>query len=263
MKRFAYIFCKIALVTLLIAGVGLVWRNKRQHENDKALLAAIKAGDTPAAIAALKRGANPNARDKDDTAHSDEVHPNDHIQYPGPRSEEDEPALYIAVSASCNAALYKQTLQDCKAPNLAIIKALLDAGANPNAVMLDARLPLIIAETQREYGVAHLLLEHHADIHAGHEGNETALMIAAENDDCAEIEYLLQHGANIEEGNRHGKNALYWAVDVGAHSAVKYLVEHGANVYHTDDCGNNALHFARKSTDPTDANLLVRAGAID
>ena len=265
MKKFVRAFSLYALVPLLLAGfcVGYVWRDSRQHENDKALLAAVKASDTPAALAALKNGANPNARDIPDDSRTlkerlfDLFHPNRQRSSKfGFRIEEYRTALFLSVLLEFN--------------NTAVIKALLDYGADPNAKILypdsssdSAGNPLVFAEMQRNGYVAHLLVEHHADIHVLSQDDQSPLMIAAGNNNCAEVEWLLQHGANIEEENSGGQRALSYAIDYDADTTAQYLVEHGADVNHKDKEGYTALYYARKSHNPIFRKLLIKARAVE
>src|ERR1051325_6775348 len=53
------------LALLLVVGIpaGLLVREYRHEQASQDLIAAIKADDTPAALAALKAGADPNAHD--------------------------------------------------------------------------------------------------------------------------------------------------------------------------------------------------------
>ena len=219
MKRFAYIFCKIALVPLFIAGVGvgLVWRGSRQQENDKALLDAIKANNTFAAIAALKRGANPNTRDMPDDTRSLKQRFTDMIHHTGPRSEIHEPALYRAITMHTE--------------DTVTVRALLEAGANPNVIIIFPRTsdeyvdyPLNIAESWSRAAVAHLLLEYHANIQVrGGDGN-TPLLNAAIYENWEEVKFLLQHSSNVEEENEDGIRLLMIAASDGNRAMVKYLI---------------------------------------
>ena len=65
--RFKHI---LALCGLMAVGVGLigVWvsRQKQQYVRNRALIAAIRANDTPSALSLLEQGADPNTREEPD-----------------------------------------------------------------------------------------------------------------------------------------------------------------------------------------------------
>ena len=258
MKKFIRVFSIYALVPLLIAGFcfGYVWRGNRQHEKDKALIAAIKDNDTPAVIAALKHGADPNARDMPEDTRTLKERFFDLLHHTGPPDRGYDAALYLAASVSPE--------------NIPLVKALLDAGADPNAARIDTNSlssyfgnPLIVAEGWRHYAVAHLLLEHHADIHICDDTGRTPLTIAAGGDNCNEVQYLLGQGANIEETDGGGHSALIVAVFARRTSVVEYLVERGADVNHRDNSGLTALGYNRYSQEYEIEKLLRKAGAVE
>ena len=271
MKKFIRIFSVYALVPLLMAGfcVGYVWRGNRQHQKDKALIAAIKADDAPAVIAALKQGANPNVRDMSPDVRSIQERFLDLIHHNERPLEEYDPALYVAVCNSCRSIESSSSSGKRKPVNVMIVRALLNAGANPDAIRTDSDVhnpnytnPLIGAEEQHNCSIAHLLIEYHANIHARDARGDTPLLIATNYPDFSEIEYLLQHGADIEEQDEHQERPLLRAAINDNIFAVKCLIKHGADVNHSNIEGCTALYYAREGQNPAIEKLLLKAGAV-
>lgn len=265
MKKFVRVFVVYALVSLLIAGLcaTFVWRSNQQHKNDRAFIVAVSWENTPAALAALKRGADPNVRDADDSALSvgerfvKIIHPDSE------RMEYDKTALYYAISMKSNPT--------------ELVEALIDAGADPNAVVIYPAVPdiyepsaLVIAERRKMYALAHFLVAHHAEIHPRYpaihqrmkDGN-SALITVARMKNRKEVEYLLHHGANIEDENEEGVSALCCAALDNAPVIMQCLIEHSANVNHRNSAGYTALHYARQCHYSEVEKLLLKAGAIE
>ena len=271
-KKFIRVFGIYALVPLLFAGgcFGFAWRGTRQYENDKALLAAIKANDAPAVIAALKRGANPNARDLPDDTRSLKQRFLDMIHHTEPQTELYGDALCFTLNHSCGSLPDADEILISRTPNAAIIKALLDAGANPDSPlifqMVSERIvesPLIYAERVENYEIAHLLLNHHANIRATGVGGETVFWVVAMGDNRAEVEYFLAHGANIEEEDAEGQRALFYAAENDKAAVTKCLIEHGADINHRDRHGHSALYYAAMEGSSETCRLLRQAGAVE
>src|ERR1051326_4674848 len=61
-KRRALLLVLLALLLIVGIPTGLLMRESRLEQANHALIAAIQANDTPAALVALKAGADPNTR---------------------------------------------------------------------------------------------------------------------------------------------------------------------------------------------------------
>jgi ankyrin repeat protein len=95
--------------------------------------------------------------------------------------------------------------------------------------------------------VALLLLKHGADVNARTDkdkGHSTPLHQAARYGRIEVAHVLLQHGANVGTKDGDGGTALHRAVQFGNVNVVRVLLEHGADVGMEDSSGNTALQLA-------------------
>lgn len=97
--------------------------------------------------------------------------------------------------------------------DIALMRILLDFGANPNGV--------------------------------GPEG-QTALMLAATIPSISPIMGLLSHGATLDNQDASGRTALMYAASRGLHKNMEFLWRCGANVTITDRSGKTALDYLRQ-----------------
>jgi ankyrin repeat protein len=87
----------------------------------------------------------------------------------------------------------------CKNGNAAMVKALLDAGADIKATTADGATPLMTAAISGSAETATLLLERGADVNATEAAHQqTALMFAASENRAAVITALAAHGARLD-----------------------------------------------------------------
>ncbi|WP_348766863.1 ankyrin repeat domain-containing protein [uncultured Salinisphaera sp.] len=114
----------------------------------------------------------------------------------------------------------------------AIARALIAAGAQPNAANKWEQTPLWVAAWQPQQGnteIAHILVAAGADPTRPDHKHNTPLIMAARSGHQPMIGYLLDLGADIEARNDQGRTALFQAV-IGAHeNAVRLLLARGAN----------------------------------
>lgn len=193
---------------------GLLAVGGRALAIDDTLLSAVKAGDETAVRQWLARDANPNESDPDGTT-----------------------ALAWAVHND----------------DVAIARALMDAGADVAARNRYGVGPLHLASQNGNAHMLSALIEHGADADAGLPAGETALMTAARTGDVEALRVLIAAGAdvNAHEGWK-GQTALMWAAAENNAEGIDVLVKAGADIN------------ARSATGEFDAlTFAVRAGAIE
>jgi len=125
------------------------------------------------------------------------------------------PAQRFNIRSTTRTELDKALMEACgKATPVADIKALLKAGANPNAVNDSKADCLTMAVLMRNDDAVALLLQHGANPHyAGFKNGKTALMWAAHMGQRKNVITLLATGADPAAKSGHGKNAMDWADD--------------------------------------------------
>src|SRR5690349_4747660 len=132
--RRACLFILLSLLLLIGVPAGMLMRAYRQEQASRNLLEAIKTDHIPAALAALKQGADPDTRDRSDEepisfreCANELLHKILH-HYTTKKPDKSPSALllYMSTRNPANAADH--------AANLDLIKALLTSGADPNLV---------------------------------------------------------------------------------------------------------------------------------
>jgi len=121
---------------------------------------------------------------------------------------------------------------------LAEVKALLDAGVDPNADFTGPSRPrgrsgtpaLIFAISSSSEEIAHLLVERGAVVSAVNSRGDTPLHVAAGAGHVETMALLLSRGADIAAGNVVGYTPLHFAIHGMKLEAVKYLVAKGAPI---------------------------------
>jgi ankyrin repeat protein len=201
-----------------------------------------------------------------------------------------DPGLAMATDDTGNTALHEAV----RGGRLDVMIALLDAGANPDAVRADGGRPINSAlrmrgHTALQAGVlAGALLARGAAYNiylaavlgdydylnaalardpalANFEdtSHQRPISAAAGRNDIKMVRLLLDHGANPslpEEGAPLGQ-ALWTAVYQRQHEMAKLLLEHGANPNTTPESSGSALFQARGDAELT--RLLIEYGAED
>ena len=181
--------------------------------------------------------------------------------------------------------------------NTAVVKLLLDRGANPNpnAHPLTESSPLIEAATAGDAPTMELLLGRGADAKAAAQPALTmaittqcskclSLLVAKDLDKAAyslvlpevavlgdvnAVRLMLHHGADVNAFDALGRTPLMYAVasDLLPLEEVKLLIERGANVNAVDrhkqggDSGLSVLDIAKLHGDTPIVDLLVKSGA--
>jgi ankyrin repeat protein len=134
------------------------------------------------------------------------------------------------------------------------VKALLDAGADPNT-RNEQGVPLLLVAVKGNVDLVNMLLTHGADVNARDPRLQTALHIAALGRDLECLRILIDHGANINAQTRSGETPLVCAVLQEFPDGVQLLLERGADAG-LPTCGKTALQVAEGRHQDAIASLL-------
>ena len=139
--------------------------------------------------------------------------------------------------------------------HLAVVEALLRAGANPNHRDKDTETVLMwAADHEGNAPVLRLLIEARAEVNARNDMESTALSWVMRHGDPEMTQVLLAAGADIDH-----TGALIRAAYQGFVAAVRLLLEYGADANVTDDQGKTARIYAQDRGHREIANLLQQA----
>ena len=115
--------------------------------------------------------------------------------------------------------------------HIAIVKALLDAGADIDGDGGGYLSPLLVAAESGRVGIFRLLLKEGATgVNSPTRGGETLLIWAAKTGDYVSVQVLLERGANPNNSDANSHTALGVATVNGHKKTVLLLIEHGADV---------------------------------
>ena len=143
----------------------------------------------------------------------------------------------------------------------AIVEALLKEGANANAGDDFGWTPLHrVTVTSHGEGVAQMLLTHGADINSRCNYRKTPLHHAIEKGNDSMLSFLLAAGAEIEARDIAERTPLHTAIESRLENMVHLLLEAGADADAKDSAGRDALgaanHALRRSPEIT--SLLAK-----
>ncbi len=126
----------------------------------------------------------------------------------------------------------------------AVMRLLLERGADIDAKDSLCHRPLRRAADSGHVAIVRLLLERGADIDAKDIAGWTALLWAADQGHEVVVRLLLERGADVDAKEPAGRTALLWAADQGHEVVVRLLLERGADVDAKDTAGRTALLWA-------------------
>ncbi len=121
------------------------------------------------------------------------------------------------------------------------VTALLNEGANPNAVNQYGESALQLAVENGSIEMVDALIEHQADVNKVSATPEARapLLVAAERGDEAMVHRLLEAGADATKKDEQGKTAMHYAT---SRAMMGDLIEHGGDLMAEDLNGRAPLH---------------------
>ena len=145
--------------------------------------------------------------------------------------------------------------------NEAHARLLLDAGASPQAAFTPNGLPLAENRSREDFRRRlNRIFGDDEDAGGDERSGTTALMLAAENGSLPLVELLLARGADVHAQNRQGETALILSVNSGCPEVAYRLLAAGARVDTQTASGWTAMHSAAGNADPEMLNLLHQHG---
>lgn len=134
----------------------------------------------------------------------------------------------------------------CRRPAIAIVKYLVEAGADVNAIAQNkgADSPLCAATQGGDLEVVHFLISKGALINYRNGMKLNPLHLAIKSGKKLVSVYLIHNGADIELTDSENHTALHWAAYRGQFKILEVLLKAGSNVLASDSNGMLPLHWA-------------------
>jgi ankyrin repeat protein len=290
-KKAKLLILVLPLVLVLLFAF-LTWREVRQSRLNHALIVALQRGEIDRMAALLRQGADPNARntpapaltwhmlldrwlrrskapDAEDTA----------LIIATRNRNQDEVFRLLRAGANPNTASEGVTplaiaLNDDE-PVVAIIRSLINHGANPNARMIDTQTststtPLIKAiqgnfsNAADQSDLVELMLEHGADVQATDANGTSPLLLAASQGETEIAHSLIKRGADINHTDQNGSTPLSACVDDWAGKSgqpiLNELLRRGVDITPAHNGGFNLLNWAAKNENITVLQTALARG---
>jgi RNA polymerase sigma factor (sigma-70 family) len=128
--------------------------------------------------------------------------------------------------------------------DLALVRLLLNFGANPNARTGGGITPLHLAVQIHQHAIITMLLAHGANANAALSNGQTSLHWAAMRGDGESANILLAYGASVNALSQHHRTPLHWAALKGHTNIVHLLLAAGADSAIHDESGCTPLDWA-------------------
>ena len=148
--------------------------------------------------------------------------------------------------------------------HVAIVRALLDAGANVKHATNDGWTALYLASSSDNVAIVEMLLAAGASINKATDVGRTALMAASASGRTAIVVALLAvPGIAVNQANNEGRTALMYtsALSHGRTAIVELLLAAGADINQTNWLGWTALNEAAYSRNTAVVEMLTALGA--
>ncbi|HEX6999811.1 MAG TPA: ankyrin repeat domain-containing protein [Gammaproteobacteria bacterium] len=168
----------------------------------------------------------------------------------------------LSVAAFAASDLDAKLLQAAQQRDSAEVRALLAAGADPNARAADGSTPLLHAVHFGDVDSVQALLDAQADPDLTNRYGVGPMHEAALRADARLLQLLLEAGAEVDLALPEGETPLMLASRTSGVDAVRLLIEHGANVNVVEQWqGETPLMYAAAYDRGEVAAELIAAGA--
>jgi ankyrin repeat protein len=147
--------------------------------------------------------------------------------------------------------------------DLAVLRALLEAGVAADAHAATEQRPLLAALRAARPDAAQLLLSSGANADLPDDEGHTPLMLAAAAGVAPVVATLIGRQAQIEARDRQGRTALWYAAASGSREAVERLLAAGANRSSADDGGLTPLHAAASQSHAEIVEALLNPDTLN
>lgn len=141
------------------------------------------------------------------------------------------------------------------------VKALIEQGADVNAVDMIGRTPFHSAAFYSRPEIATLLLASSAKVNAPDMYGLTPLHAAVLSGSKPVADLLLAKGADVNAMTTAGVTPLHLVAAIGQTPLAGLLLQHGADVNLKDEDGHGALYFATVNKHQEVQEILKKAGA--
>jgi TPR repeat protein len=138
---------------------------------------------------------------------------------------------------------------------------LLNSGAIVNAKADNGVRPLHLAAEQGQTALVKLLLGKGADVNVRQVQGWTSLGLAAQKGHLETVKLLLEKGADVNSKSKSGLTPLHTAVSKGSREVVELLLSKGAEVNAKSNNGRTPLHTAAYQNQQEVVKLLLAGGA--
>jgi ankyrin repeat protein len=169
--------------------------------------------------------------------------------------------VVLGVAAAAEAAEGETLADAAEQDNAALIRTLLDAGAEVNAAQVDGMTALHWAVYHNDPETAALLMRAGADVNAVNRYGVPALSVAATNASENIVTLLLDAGANANAALSGGETVLMTAARTGSLGAVRALLAKGADPNAREEREQTALMWAAAEGHATVVDALLEVGA--
>lgn len=165
-------------------------------------------------------------------------------------------------------SLEHKLVELCRDGSLEDVRALLDAGADPNAVMPDefdsgewggGYSAVHSAAENPDIRIIKLLVERGADVNVGDFYESTPLYYAASKNTLAMVEYLVSLGNDPLDENYDGDNLLTVSACNPHKDVLEYFLQKGVEIDGVSDI--NPLGMAMRYGTPADMDFFIEHGA--